>query len=76
MGSPGNCGLKKRAFHCHLNRFAGLIVALALSDSDMGDSLILHYRLDIRKVKIDYRGNVNQIRDSLHRLLKHLVGFL
>ena len=42
----------------------------------MSDSFILHYGLHIRKVKIDERRNIDQIRNSLYGLLQHFICFL
>ncbi len=42
----------------------------------MGDALVLHNRLYIRKVQIDNRGDIDQIRDALYGLLQHFIRFL
>ena len=42
----------------------------------MGNSLILHDSLHIRKVQIDDCRHVNQVRDSLYALLQNLVRLL
>ena len=42
----------------------------------MGNPFILHDSLHVRKVQIDDGRNINQIRDSLNRLLKHFIRFL
>ena len=68
--------LKQRARNCLLYRINCLVIAVALADTDMCDTLILHDCGDIRKVKIDKTWHIDQIRDALYALLKNLISFL
>ena len=42
----------------------------------MRNPLVLHNCLDVCKVQIDYRRHIDQIRNSLNRLLEHFIRFL
>ena len=39
----------------------------------MGDALVYHDSLDVREVQIDQSGHIDQVRNTLDSLLKHLV---
>ena len=76
MGRSADGRLKQRALHSDLDCLDGLLVALGGTDSDMSHALVLHNRLHIGEIQIDQRRQIDQVRDSLYRLLKHLVGLL
>ena len=65
--------LEQRTCNRFLNGVQTLRLPFSTSDSDMGNALILHYRYDVRKIKINKRRHVDQIRDSLDTLLQNLV---
>ena len=69
MGCTGNRGIQQRTFHSHLHCFARLIIALAATNTDMGNTLVLHNGLDIGKIKVNDSRYIDQICDSLYRLL-------
>ena len=76
MGSTGDGCLQKWTCNGKFHRLNSLVVPVCTSDSDMCHTLVLHNGLHIRKIQVDKCGNINQIRNTLHRLLKHLVRFL
>ena len=64
--APCNSSLKQRAGNSLLHSLnAPCRRRLALSDTDMSDTLVRHNGLHIRKVQIDQARNVDQVRDSL-----------
>ena len=69
-------GFQKRALHGHFHGHECLVVTLALADTDMCDTLVLHDSLDVRKIQVDDSGQIDQVRDTLNRLLKHFVRLL
>ncbi len=75
MGSPCDRRLEQRACNGKLDRLDGLVVPLGVADTDMRHPLILHNRGYIGEVKIDQRREIDQIGNSLHGLLKYLIGF-
>ena len=73
MACTLNSCLKQRAGNGLLYSLDGLVVALCLSDTDVCDALVDHNGLNICKVQIDKAWNVDQVRNSLNCLLKHLI---
>ena len=76
MCSTGNGGLKKRTLNSHLHRFTGFIITLAATNTDMCYTLVLHNGLHIRKVQVDDRRTIDQVRNTLNRLLQHFISLL
>ena len=76
MGCTGNGSLQKGTLYCHLHSFHCLIIALALTDTDVSNTLVLHNGLYICKVQINDSGNIDQIRDSLYCLLQNFICLL
>ena len=76
MGSAHDGRLQKRTRYRLLHRVESLVVALSGTDSDMGDALVRHDRLHVREIQIDQGRQIDKIRNSLHRLLQHLVRLL
>ena len=69
MGSTGNGGLQQRTLYCGLNCLKSLVITLTFSDTDMGNTLVLHNGLNICKVQINAGMGMNQIRDTPYCLL-------
>ena len=74
MSCAFNGRLKKRGGYCLLNSFHSLVVSSCLSNTDMSDALVCHNSLNICKVKVDQCRQIDQIGDSLNRLLKNFVS--
>ena len=76
MRSALNRCLKQRTCHSLLHSFKCLVIPASFTNSDMGDTLVLHNGLDICKVQVDQRRHVDQVRNALDTLLKNLVRLL
>ena len=76
MGCTGNSSLQKGTLYCHLHSFHCLIIALAFTDTDVSNTLVLHNRLYICEIQIDQCRQIDQICDALYCLLKHFICLL
>ena len=76
MGSAHNGRLQKRAGHSLLYCVQGLVIALTGTDTDVCNTLVGHNRLYIREVQINQGRQVNQVGNSLYRLLQNLICLL
>ena len=47
-----------------------------MSNSDMSDALIDHNGLNVREIQIDQARHIDQVRNTLNRLLKYLIRLL
>ena len=52
------------------------MVSTSTTNADVCEPLPLHCRLNICKVKVNHTGHIDQIRDSLYRLLQDLIRLL
>ena len=73
MGSPLNCRFKQRACDCLLHRIDTFIIPRTDTDANMGNPLVFHNCLHVRKVKVNQPRHINQVGDALDTLLEHLV---
>ena len=75
MGSTLDGCLEKRTGYGLLYSFHSLVVALALTDTDMSNTLVDHDSLNIRKVEVDQCRQINQVCNALYSLLQNLICF-
>ena len=77
--------LEKRALYCLLYSLESLLIALGLTDTDMGDTAVGHNSLNVGKVKIDKSRLIDKVCDAGDCLLQkelfskialHTVSFI
>ena len=76
MGCAFDRSLQKRAFHCLFDSFQCFVVSFCMSDTDMCDTLVCHNSLNIGKIEVDQCRQIDQVCNTLNRLLKDFVCFL
>ena len=65
--------LKQRTGNSDLHCIDCLVVSCCISDTDVCNTLVLHYSLNVCKVKVDQSWDIDQVGNTLNTLLQHFV---
>ena len=61
--------LKQRTGNSDLHCINCLVVSCCISDTDVCNTLVLHYSLNVCKVKVDQSWDIDQVGNTLYCLL-------